>query len=133
MFRKSFFVLVSCLAAFSLACQSAEKANTYAANSSNIAPGISSSPVTTITNLPGNANPIPPKGATPTPGIPDLSVKTPTPKNTPPIPGIPSEAELKRQMNTPLTDRSLIESKPPVTESNANSIPNSRPKKGRRP
>ena len=136
MFRKTFFVLFSC-AAISMACQTVEKANTNGANSSNVQanmpPGISSSPVTRITNLSGNAQLNPPKGATPTPGIPDLTVKTPTPKNTPPIPGIPSEAELKKQMNTPIANRSITERKPPVMESNSSNNTNDRPKKVRRP
>jgi hypothetical protein len=144
MFRKIFVVLFFCAASLSIACQVTETVNSNRANSSNaqanMPPGISSNPVITINNASsGNSDPnapkatIPPKGATPTPGIPDPAAKTPQPKNTPKIPGIPTEAELKKQMNTPVTDRSIMERKPPAMESNSNMSPIDRPRKVRRP
>lgn len=143
MFRKAFFVLFSCASLFNTACQTVEKVNTNTARSSNIQanlpPGISASPIITITNSSSaNADPNAPKGtilqkgATPIPGIPDPATRTPQPKNTPKIPGIPSEEELKRQATTP-ANRSIMERKPPAMESNSNISPIDRMRKVKKP
>lgn len=129
-----------------MACQTVERANTNGANQANVQanmpPGISPGPVMTINNSEsGNSDPNAPKatilqkGATPIPGIPDPTPvgKTPTPKKTPKIPGIPSEEELKREMNTPITDRSIMERKPPVMESNSSNTQANKPRTVRKP
>lgn len=119
MLRKVFFVLLCFSAAACFACSTAETPNANSANSANridstnIPPEFQTSPIPMNANIPGipnpndaNANKIPTGNI---PGIPDPNkAKTPQPKNTPPIPGIPSEAEIKRQMNTPLKDVNIV-------------------------
>lgn len=134
MLRNLFFVLVFISIMANLACSSA---NTPTANSNtgnvmnidpaNLPPGFSTSPIPINGNVPGipnpndaNANKIPSGNI---PGIPDPNRKTPQPKNTPPIPGIPSEAEIKRQMNTPLKDVNIVNNPPANQRSDANNQP----------
>ena len=113
MFRKTCFVLMCFVAALSFGCGSPEtidanvnKAVNITVDQANLPPEFSTTPMVSngasTPGIPSANNANLPKGATPTPGIPDPSAsKTPMPKNTPPIPGIPSEEELKKQMNTP--------------------------------
>ena len=139
MLKKSFAVFI-CAAAFGSACQSTETTNknngaTSAANVSspantsstaNLPPEFSGTPSVMTNSAPGI--PADAKSATinisnattPIPGITDVKNNgKPQPKNTPPILGIPSEAELKRQMNTRITNSKVMERKPPVGEVNA--------------
>lgn len=114
MFRKISFALMCSLAAMSFACGSPEtmdananKATNITVDQANLPPEFATNQIQTngasTPGIPSANNANLPKGATPTPGIPDPATigKTPMPKNTPPIPGIPSEEELKKQMNTP--------------------------------
>lgn len=112
-------VLVNFLIGF--ACSSANEKTSNSANGANVTnidpknmpPGLSASPIQPSGNstpgIPdmksGNVNL--PKGATPTPGIPDeetlkkqLSGKMP--KGATPTPGIPDPETLKKQMNQPV-------------------------------
>jgi hypothetical protein len=127
-----------------LACSTA---NTPSANSNtgnvvnidpaNLPPGFSTSPVPINGNIPGIPNPndpsanIMPSGNIP--GIPDPNKKTPQPKNTPPIPGIPSEAEIKRQMNTPLKDVNIVNNPPAGSQSDVNNRPVNKTSNTRQP
>ena len=107
------FIGLVCL--LNLACQSATSpnANANAANTAtnidpkDMPPGLSTAPITPSGNsTPGisdtnsmNAN-VPPKGATPTPGIPDpKDAGKPLPKGATPTPGIPDPETLKKQAN----------------------------------
>ena len=133
MLRNFLFVLICFSLYANMACTTAETPTTNAntANAvnldpANLPPGFSTSPVPINGNIPGipnpndaNANKIPTGNI---PGIPDANKKTPQPKNTPPIPGIPSEAEIRRQMNTPLKDVNVVNN-PPKTQSDANNRP----------
>ena len=134
MLRNLLFVLICFSVAANLACSTANmptsNANTGNAvnlDQANLPPGFSSSPVPVNANIPGipnpgdaNANKIP---AGNIPGIPDTNKKTPQPKKTPPIPGIPSEAEIKKQMNTPLKDVNIVNNPPPGSRPDANNRP----------
>ena len=106
MIKRILVVFFSAFLAINLACQSATEPNANTSvDESNLPEGISTKPLNVNGELPpGIPNPANanlPKGATPTPGIPDPKTigKTPMPKNTPPIPGIPDEETLKKQMN----------------------------------
>jgi hypothetical protein len=134
MWKNLFFVLICFTSAANLACSTTDTATSTNANVGNVVnldpanlpPGFSTSPVPVNGNIPGitntndaNANKIPGGNI---PGIPDPNKKTPQPKNTPPIPGIPSEAEIKKQMNTPLQDVNVVNN-PPKSQTDANSRP----------
>ncbi len=144
MIKKILFVLISLLFAINLACSNAvapnsetNKAVVVNANQpANLPEGLSANQVPLSTDsTPGipdpksvNANSNS-KGATPIPGIPDQTKtgKTPAPGKTPPIPGIPDEETLKKQMNTPV-DKSVMDTKPPQSNSNSASRPNNKRK-----
>ena len=71
----------------------------------NLPPGLSASPVPPSSNstpgIPANLTQLP-KGATPTPGIPDpATIKKGFKPGATPTPGIPSPEEIRRQMNNP--------------------------------
>ncbi len=144
MIKKILFVLISLLFAINLACSNAvapnsetNKAVVVSANTAaNLPEGLSANQV------PPSADPIPgipdpnaansnsnSKGATPIPGIPDQTKtgKTPATGKTPPIPGIPDEETLKKQMNTPI-DKSVMDAKPPQSNSNSASRANNKRK-----
>jgi hypothetical protein len=55
-----------------------------------------------------------PKGATPTPGIPDPKTigKTPVPKGATPTPGIPDPKVLKEQMNKTISNKNIVNELP---------------------
>jgi hypothetical protein len=134
MLRNLLFILICFSIAASLGCSSANTPNTNAntgnvvnLDPANLPPGFSTSPVPINGNIPGipnpndvNANKVPMSNI---PGIPDPNKKTPQPKNTPPIPGIPSEAEIKRQMNTPLNDVNIVNNPKPGQQPDANNRP----------
>ena len=143
MIKKILFALLSLLIAVNLACTSAVTPNS---NTNTNTPVVSNTNPTNLpeglsTNqLPLSANSTPgipdPKSvntnsksnrASSTPGIPDTTKmgKTPMPKNTPPIPGIPDEETLKKQMNTPVSNR-MMDRKPPEFESNSTNRPNNK-------
>lgn len=153
MLKKSFAVFI-CAAALSSACQStgttnknnavAPSVNTNSSantsSSANLPPEFSGTPSIMTNSVPGI--PVDAKSATinisnattPIPGI--TAAKNngkPLPKNTPPIPGIPSEAELKRQMNTRITNSKVMERKPPVGDVNAPAGPMARPRGNQKP
>ncbi len=74
-------------------------------DNANLPPGLSVSPVPPSSNstpgIPANFGQLP-KGATPTPGIPDpKTLNKPFKPGATPTPGIPSLEELRRQMNNP--------------------------------
>ncbi len=134
---RNFLLVVLCFSlGANLACSTAVDAPTANANTAgavnldpaNMPPGFSTSPIPMGANsTPGipnpndvNANKLP---AGSIPGIPDPNKKTTQPKNTPPIPGIPSEAEIKRQMNTPLKDVNIVNNPPAGSRSEANDKP----------
>ena len=134
MLRTLLFILICLTFTAGLACSTTETPANNNANVGNVVnldpanlpPGFSTSPVPVNGNIPGipnpndaNANKIP---AGNIPGIPDSNKKTPQPKNTPPIPGIPSEAEIKKQMNTPLQDVNVVNN-PPKSQSDENNRP----------
>jgi len=144
MIKKILFVLISLLFAINLACSNAATSNSdtnkavvvNANATANLPEGLSANQV------PPSADPIPgipdpksanansnSKGAGPIPGIPDHTKtgKTAAPGKTPPIPGIPDEEELKRQMNTPV-NRSVMDTKPPQSNSNSANRANNRRK-----
>ena len=141
MIRKILFVLINLLLAVNLACTNAAAPNSNAntsvvsnTNPTNLPEGLSANqlPLTTD-STPGipapksvNANSNS-KNPASTPGIPDTTKfgKTPMPKNTPPIPGIPDEETLKRQMNTPVSNK-MMDRKPPEFESNSANRPNNK-------
>lgn len=71
-------------------------------DANNLPPGLSASPITPGTNtapgIPANSANVP-KGATPTPGIPDpKTLGKPVKPGATPTPGIPSPEEIRRQM-----------------------------------
>ena len=133
MMKKFLLGLAGTALAANMACSTADTPNANTAvnanriDSANIPPEFSTSPLPTNENIPGipnpndaNANKIP---AGNVPGIPDTNkAKTPQAKNTPPIPGIPSEAEIKRQMNTPLQDVNIVNN-PSRNQSDVNNRP----------
>ncbi|MBP7475173.1 MAG: hypothetical protein KA810_07940, partial [Pyrinomonadaceae bacterium] len=108
------------LASFSFACGGAANtantnastgANTTATNPApvavnldpaNLPPGLSASPIQQPANVPGvNSNGAVPKGATPTPGIPDGSKIRPAKPGATPTPGIPSPEEIRKMLGKP--------------------------------
>lgn len=133
MLKNLLFVLICFTLAANLACSTATtptaNANTGNAvnlDTANLPPGFSTNTVQLNGNIPGipnpndaNANKMPTGNI---PGIPDPNKKTPQPGKTPPIPGIPSEAEIKRQMNTPLQDVNIVNN-PQPGQSDANNRP----------
>ncbi len=134
MLRNLFFLLICFSLALNLACSTAStptaNANTATAvnlDPTNLPPGFSTSPVPINGNIPGipnpndaNANKI---STSNIPGIPDPNKKMPQTGKTPPIAGIPSEAEIKRQMNTPLKDVNIVNNPPANQRSDANNQP----------
>lgn len=128
MSEKLLFLLILCSLIFNSACQSSETTNKNAALSvnanaaANIPPEFSGTPSLVTNSTPGipdpkSANLSVSNPAQPIPGITDSkNNRKPLPKNTPPIPGIPSEAELRRQMNTPISNSKIMERKPPIRE-----------------
>lgn len=139
----AFFV---CAAVLGSACQSAQTVNKNAvsvtesnsASAANIPPEFSGTPSIMTNSAPGinpNAANLAVSNSTkPIPGITDSKNNgKPLPKNTPPIPGIPSEAELKREMNTPITNSKAMEAKPPTGEVNTPVGPMARPRGNRKP
>lgn len=137
MLKKVSLVLFCFSIATTLACSSGNTPSNANANMmnggavnldpANLPPGFSTSPVPVNGNIPGIPNPNDPNSnkvpMSNIPGIPDPNKKTPQPKNTPPIPGIPSEAEIKRQMNTPLKDVNVVNNPPANQRSDANNQP----------
>jgi hypothetical protein len=133
MLKKILFVLICFSLSAILACSTAETptvnsntGNAVNLDQSNLPPGFSTSPVPINGNIPGipnpndaNANKVPMGNI---PGIPDPNKKTPQAKNTPPIPGIPSEAEIRRQMETPLKDVNVVNN-PSKSQSDVNNRP----------
>jgi len=130
---KIFLFTLACFSlAASLACTTTEMPNANSVGTANridpasIPPEFSSTPINVNGNsIPGitdtnQANKMPTGNI---PGIPDPNKKTPQPKNTPPIKGIPSEAEIKRQMNTPLQDVNIVNNPPKNQRSDANNRP----------
>ncbi len=146
MLRNFLFILICFSLGANLACSPAANAPTANANTANavnldpanMPPGFSTSPIpmggSSTPGIPdpndANANKIP---AGNIPGIPDPNKKTPQPKNTPPIPGIPSEAEIKRQMNTPLKDVNIVNNPPAGSRSDANNQPDNKRGNTRQP
>jgi len=113
-FSLAVLLVISCLI---FACGTSPQTNTnvtvnaVSSNNANIAPEMSTSPTLSTANVttqsPANVTPgvpanvvgVPPKGATPTPGIPDP--KTANRKLKPgatPTPGIPDPETVRRQM-----------------------------------
>lgn len=145
MSRKKLFLPVFLAGFLCLACQSNESAgsnNTAAAvpnsnTSANIPPEFSGTPTVMTTSVPGIPLPSPANqntsnSAIPIPGISDSKTAgKPMPKNTPPIPGIPTEAELKKQMNTRISNSKIMETKPPIRE--PDSAPVNKPRKNDKP
>lgn len=146
MLGKNLFVLILCAAALNFGCQSSESTNknvSLSANSNasaNVSPDFSGTPSIMTNSAPGISS-NPQSGnlnmsnlSTPIPGITDTKNDgRPLPKNTPPIPGIPSEAELKRQMNTPISNSKITERKPPVAEPNPPVGPMYKPRRNNKP
>jgi len=140
MLKRIFFILINLLFAVNLACTNAVTTNSNTnkppvlsnTNPTNLPEGLSANQLPLTNNsTPGipdpksvNANSNS-KSPGSTPGIPDTTKigKTPMPKNTPPIPGIPDEETLKKQMNTPISNR-MMDRKPPEFESNPAKRPN---------
>lgn len=136
-------ILVFCLSAFlALACggatntansNNAKAANVNASNSApvavnldpaNLPPGLSASPVQRPANVPGvNSNGAQPRGATPTPGIPDPSkINKPIKPGATPTPGIPSAEEIRKMLARPgvpaNTTTPVMKSNTPMMKSN---------------
>ena len=136
MFRKILVIFSCAFFAINLACQSATQPNGNTnVDQSNLPEGISTKPLpangerpTGIPD-PANTNVNLPKGATPTPGIPDPKTigKTPMPKGTPPIPGIPDEETLRKQMNQMKGNSNSA--KPPQVQSNSTNNQNTPPRR----
>ncbi|MCA1626022.1 MAG: hypothetical protein LC768_15905 [Acidobacteria bacterium] len=138
MLRNFLIVLVGFLLAVNLACQSADTTNTNANTSANIPPEFSSSPITTNGNsIPGitdgnSANATKPANGT-IPGIPDTSKgNMVVPKGATPTPGIPDEKTLKKQINTPLKDVNVVNN-PPKDDKKPNENSANQPKPVRKP
>ena len=110
---KSFLIFSVCLfLALNMACQSNTTTNSNTA--ANVPPEFSGSPIIVNGNsIPGipdanSANANKPMTGT-TPGIPDTSKgKATVPKGATPTPGIPDQETLKKQMNTPLKDANVV-------------------------
>ena len=83
---------------------------TVTVDANNMPPGLSAVPIAPSANStpgipPANQAYITTRGATPTPGIPDpKTLGKPLKPGATPTPGIPSEAELRRQLQTPLSN-----------------------------
>ncbi|RMH34600.1 MAG: hypothetical protein D6687_03215 [Acidobacteria bacterium] len=114
----SFLILTAILTFGCSNTQQTEKtdanANTVKVSTSekDLPPGFSTSPLPTQGETPGipapNAVNSVPKGATPTPGIPDpKELSKPFKPGKTPTPGIPDEETLRRQLNTPV-DPSIV-------------------------
>lgn len=120
MSRKFLFVFFCSVASLNLACGapavSNGNANTGNAavisnGNGNLPEGLSTSPVPITGTTPGipeankvNMNAVP-KGATPTPGIPDpKEANKPFKPGATPTPGIPDPETLKKQMNQPASN-----------------------------
>ena len=148
MTTKILIILISLLFAVNLACSNAAVSNSQAnkavvvnASPTNLPEGLSANQVPlSADSTPGipdpnaansNSNS---KGSASVPGIPDTTKagKTPSPGKTPPIPGIPDEETLKKQMNTPI-DRSVMDRKPPESDSNSGNRPPAKPRATRKP
>ncbi len=125
------------LASFSFACGGAANtantnastgANTTATNPApvavnldpaNLPPGLSASPIQQPANVPGvNSNGAVPKGATPTPGIPDGSKIRPAKPGATPTPGIPSPEEIRKMLGKPPANTNPTNSSQPMMKSN---------------
>ena len=109
MTRIIFLIALLAAAVFVFACGSAPVSNTNvtvnvsSTNNANIPPEFSMSPIPPSANstvgIPANGVNTLPKGATPTPGIPDPNVANRKLKpGATPTPGIPDPETLKRQM-----------------------------------
>lgn len=112
--NKRFFTLVFGVTAMMSACGSVETGNTnsntntaVAIDPANIPEGLSTTPLPPSTNStpgipPANAVNAVPKGATPTPGIPDEATRNkPFKPGATPTPGIPDQETIRRQMKQP--------------------------------
>jgi len=138
MIRNFLIVSVCFLLAINSACQSANTTNTNANTSANIPPEFSSNLVSIEGNsIPGitdanSGNVNKPTTGT-TPGIPDTSKgKTALPKGATPTPGIPDEETLKKQINTPLQDVNVVNN-PPKDDRKPNENSANQPKTARKP
>jgi len=135
MLRIFLAVSICFLLLVNLSCQSADTTN--ANTTANVPPELSGSPVPITANStpgipdPNSANVKPMTGTTP--GIPDTSKgKTVLPKGATPTPGIPDQETLKKQMNTPIKDANVVNNPPKENKpSNENSTP--QPKNLRKP
>ena len=90
----------------------------------NLPPGLSASPIQQPANVPGvNSNGAVPRGATPTPGIPDPSkMNKPLKPGATPTPGIPSAEEIRKMLGKPGANANAstpgMKSSPPMMKSN---------------
>lgn len=91
----------------------------------NLPPGLSASPIQQPANVPGvNSNGAVPRGATPTPGIPDPSkMNKPLKPGATPTPGIPSAEEIRKMLGKPGANANAstpgMKSSPPMMKSNS--------------
>lgn len=114
MLRSLSFLFLLCLTFIAMACGSAADTNSNRSGDSNrqsnldpgnLPPGLSPQPIQPSGNStpgipPANAINAVPKGATPTPGIPDpANINKPLKPGATPTPGIPDAETLRRQMN----------------------------------
>jgi len=132
-----FLIVPMCLLLIvSLACQSADTTN--ANTTANAPPELSGSSVPVTANStpgipdPNSANANKPMTGT-TPGIPNTSKgKAVLPKGATPTPGIPDQKTLEKQRNTVITDVNVVNNPPKENKpSNENSTP--QPKNLRKP
>jgi len=106
MFRIVLLLLLLGFSALIFSCQSSTNSNNAStrpanANAQLIPPGVSTSPAASNTEpgIPANVVNSVPKGATPTPGIPDpRMVNKKVKPGATPTPGIPDPETIKRQM-----------------------------------
>ncbi|MGB7068888.1 MAG: hypothetical protein WBD22_05295 [Pyrinomonadaceae bacterium] len=145
MSRFFLFMAVSSMSLLGLACGSTETTTNsngvnsngvVSADSSNIPPEFSTSPITpggepTPGIPPANATQLP-KGATPTPGIPDpKTLGKPMKPGLTPTPGIPDPETLKRQMNQPASNTGT--GAPPMMSKGATNSDANGPKTTKKP
>ncbi len=119
MIRNYILVILISVAAIAGACTSTSappNSGPNANTSSNVPPEFQGTPLApdgkTTPGIPeanqANMSNMP-KGATPTPGIPDpANLNKPAPKGATPTPGIPDEKTLKEQMNRVIKDANVV-------------------------
>ncbi|MEQ1646713.1 MAG: hypothetical protein ABL959_24880, partial [Pyrinomonadaceae bacterium] len=99
----------------------------------NLPQGLSASPIQQAANVPGvNSNGAVPRGATPTPGIPDPSkINKPVKPGATPTPGIPSAEEIRKMLAKPGTNANASapakRSDPPPMKSGAPMMKSNKP------